>query len=581
MALNELVVNMHRQPGIFALLLGSGLSRAARVPTGWDITLDLIKRLAVASDAEPDDLEAWYRDIFGREPDYSELLEQIASTEAERRGILEGYFEPDEQEREQGHKLPTAAHKAVARLVEKGYVRIILTTNFDRLIEQALSDLGIQPVVVSSSDTIRGAPPYTHNRVTLVKLHGDYKDTRIRNSVAELAAYDDALNIYLDRILDEFGLIVAGWSGDWDAALRAAMLRMVNRRYSLHWLAYSTPSSAAQELIDFRGGRVVSGLNADQFFGGMLAKLEALEEAAWSPPQSTDFLLAEVKRYLAEPERFGIRLEDLILGEARALATVIQSDNDACPWALYPQEVDICRRCVEYLEAKSERLVRVLSTVVRYDKTEMWSETVVRALGLLANEPRPNGNHNDIGKNIRLYPSRLIMTALCAVVAQEGRIETLQKIAKLPYQRWNDSRAFMGSLYSLEDANDVIRRIAGQEWYEPFAMRAVEILASWLKPLLISDYPYYDQGEFLLSLLAMDSADASPSGTKRYWPPLGGRYMYHHGNALDSLVKSEPEWFQKLFPDFREMAISFDDDVGQRKGGFRAIKLLPMLEQTR
>lgn len=296
MALNELVFNMHRQPGIFALLLGSGLSRAARVPTGWDITLDLIKQLAVAGGAEPDDLEAWYRDTYRREPDYSELLEHIAPTEAERRGILEGYFEPNEQEREQGYKLPTAAHKAIARLVAKGCIRVILTTNFDRLLEQALSDEGIAPTVISSSDAVQGAPPYVHTPLTIVKLHGDYKDMRIKNSAAELAAYDDVMNLYLDRVLDEFGLVVAGWSGDWDAALRAAVLRMANRRYSLYWLAYSTPSTSAQELIDFRRGRVIEGLTADQFFDRLVGKVEALEDSTWSSPQDINILITSSAR---------------------------------------------------------------------------------------------------------------------------------------------------------------------------------------------------------------------------------------------------------------------------------------------
>ena len=129
----------------------------------------------------------------------------------------------------------------------------------------------------------------------IVKLHGDYKDTRIRNSAAELERYDEELDAYLDRVLDEFGLIVAGWSGDWDTALRGAILRMQNRRYPLYWLAYSEPSALAQELIDFRQGRVISGFGADSFFEGLLAKVEALEEASWSPPQSTALLLAEVK----------------------------------------------------------------------------------------------------------------------------------------------------------------------------------------------------------------------------------------------------------------------------------------------
>jgi hypothetical protein len=33
----------------------------------------------------------------------------------------------------------------------------------------------------------------------------------------------------LDRILDEFGLIVCGWSADWDTTLRAGMREAMRR----------------------------------------------------------------------------------------------------------------------------------------------------------------------------------------------------------------------------------------------------------------------------------------------------------------------------------------------------------------
>ena len=42
-------------------------------------------------------------------------------------------------------KTPTPAHRAIASLVKAGYIRVIVTTNFDRLVEQALTDAGVPP----------------------------------------------------------------------------------------------------------------------------------------------------------------------------------------------------------------------------------------------------------------------------------------------------------------------------------------------------------------------------------------------------------------------------------------------------
>ena len=45
----SLAVSMHAQKDVYAVLLGSGVSRSAQIPTGWEVVLDLASRLAAAS----------------------------------------------------------------------------------------------------------------------------------------------------------------------------------------------------------------------------------------------------------------------------------------------------------------------------------------------------------------------------------------------------------------------------------------------------------------------------------------------------------------------------------------------------
>jgi hypothetical protein len=191
----SLVFAMQSNKGVYAFLLGSGVSRSAEIPTGWEVVLDLVRKLAhiQSEDCEPDPTE-WYREKYKEDPDYSRLLDAIAKSPEERHQLLRGYFEPNEEEREQGLKQPTAAHRAIAELVVKGYVRVIVTTNFDRLVERAIEDAGITPTVISTPDAVEGALPVVHQRCCVVKVHGDYLDTRIKNTPEELAAYDDRMN---------------------------------------------------------------------------------------------------------------------------------------------------------------------------------------------------------------------------------------------------------------------------------------------------------------------------------------------------------------------------------------------------
>ena len=87
----------------------------------------------------------------------------MASSPEERRSILHSYIEPNEEDRQEGRKIPTAAHHAIAELVHGGYIRVILTTNFDRLMENALRERGIEPTIVSSVDALVGAEPLTRS----------------------------------------------------------------------------------------------------------------------------------------------------------------------------------------------------------------------------------------------------------------------------------------------------------------------------------------------------------------------------------------------------------------------------------
>ena len=187
---DSLAFSIQANRGVYALLVGSGVSQAAQIPTGWDITLDLIRKLAAASgeSAEPDP-ELWYRQEYDEPPDYSKLIDGLAKTQTERQQLLRPYFEPSEQEREENAKQPTAAHKAIAWLVAQGFVKVIITTNFDRLLEKALEEAGVEPVVISSEEQVRGMVPLVHTQHCLVKLHGDYLDTRIRNTPSELSEY--------------------------------------------------------------------------------------------------------------------------------------------------------------------------------------------------------------------------------------------------------------------------------------------------------------------------------------------------------------------------------------------------------
>ena len=192
----------------------------------------------------------WYRGRFGEEPDYSTLLEELATSPTQRSELLRGYFEPTDEQRRQGLRVPGASHHALAQLAARGYITVFLTTNFDRLLEHALERAGVEPTTLSTPDSLEGTGALARNRCTVIKVNGDYLDTRFKNTPAELDSYHPAIERLLDRVLDEYGLIVCGWSADWDTALRRAFERAMTHRYATFWAARRPPTGEAARLFD-------------------------------------------------------------------------------------------------------------------------------------------------------------------------------------------------------------------------------------------------------------------------------------------------------------------------------------------
>lgn len=309
-----LAIAIANDPGSYACLLGSGVSRAAGVPTGWEIVRDLAGKLSVLSGADHgEDPVAWYRTTYGVEPEYSALLEALAPRPSERMAILRAYFEPTEGDRDVGLKVPTAAHRAIAQLVARGSIRLILTTNFDRLMEEALAEAGVGPVVVTNASGAESAPPPDRTRCTLVKLHGDYLDTRLRNTPEELDQYDPEMTRLLTRCLEDYGLIVAGWSAQWDTALRTLISNAGGRRYSVYWLRRGDISQEARELMTATHAAEIAAPSADVFFTRLVEQVDAVSQLAAGQAVADRVAVATVKRLIPQPYAF-IRLDDFYSG---------------------------------------------------------------------------------------------------------------------------------------------------------------------------------------------------------------------------------------------------------------------------
>lgn len=537
--LHSLAFSAQANPGVYAVLLGSGISRAAKIPTGWEVTLDFVRKLAEISGepCEPSP-EEWYRSKFSREPDYSEILAAIAKTPSERQQLLRSYWEPTEQEREEGAKLPTAAHRAIAAMVAHGYVKVIITTNFDRLMETALADVGVTPTVLSTPDQVHGAVPLIHTRCCIFKVHGDYLDTRIRNTPDELSGYPEEFDNLLDRIFDEFGLIICGWSADWDEALRQALSRAPSRRFSTYWAVVGVPSQAAQRLIDHRGALVTPIKDADSFFQTIQQQIQSLEEFSRPHPLSTEAAVASLKRYLSE-HRFRIQLDDLVSNEIDRVIEATSGPKFAVQGGPPPDTASATSRVRAY-EAICSTLL-AMAPVGGFWAEKNHFHVWQRALERLATVSSLSGNV--FWLELRRYPATLLFYALGLGAIEAGQLSFLSRLFTTPVHR--EHREDVSAVEILPpscmferggDAAQILEGMAGR--YAPLNDWLHRVLREPLRTLLPNDPHYTLMFDKLELLMALGYGHRGKRLLGRYWAPPGA-FGYRRENY--SRIQKEVE----------------------------------------
>ena len=426
-AMLKVAVCLHTNPGAYALLLGAGISIATGIPTGREIESSLIRMIAAVqrSEVTPDE-KTWYTNVFHEPAVYDNLMTRLTKSPAERMVLMRRYIEPSPQEAEIGQKQPTKAHRSIATLVKSGYIRIIVTTNFDRLLEQALEAEGVHPFVIASDGDIDTTVPYSsgRDRCYIVKVHGDYQRTDLRNTGQELSQYSPKMQAYLDRLLEDFGLIICGWSGLVDVALRTTLTRVPSKHFTTFWLTRETLGSPAEAAAHDRQAEQVIIDNADNFFVELLEHIESLRELSKGPPLTTAVAVETIKRYLPEP-RHRIRLYDLIYAEAKVVYHQLQLRANTT-LAVYPQ--------LQAHEKLASILANMLATVGFFGADEH-RQLLTDCIELISQAPV-----DDRMGSLMLYPALLALYVAGISAIAGSRHDLLKAILSDPHYRQGISK---------------------------------------------------------------------------------------------------------------------------------------------
>jgi hypothetical protein len=416
----SLAFTIEANPGSYALLLGAGVSYGA-VPTAWDILSILVERLAAAQGVDLEDPTAWYESTYGTAPNYSDVLAALSPSPAGRVGLLRPFFEGATvvgDGADVDAPQPTEGHHAIARLMKAGFIKVVLTTNFDQLLEQSLAAIGVAPTVLSTPSAMAGALPLHQQTACIIKIHGDYHDPSFLNTGDELASYNADVSELIDRILDDYGLIVCGWSATWDTALRHELEAHNPRRYLTYWVGPSEPSDEANRLIHLRDATTVTK-TSPTFFTELERAIVSLRDADRPHPLSVSVAVANAKRYITSSDHVG--LHDLLAGSFnevldRAVTPPLISAAAAGDWT----------SAIALVDGAMSLPLALVATVSRWGSTKEDEYWVSR---LIEMSSRPIDNSMDLW-NLYFYPATLMLYTAGTGMVLEGRMIELEQLLR-------------------------------------------------------------------------------------------------------------------------------------------------------
>ena len=303
----------------FSFFLGAGASVQSGIATAGEMMADFSRRIIQEQCPEgctdPKKQQAWltdqpwHKEASGNGTLYSALFEMYEQKERGRQLYIEQMIE--------GRK-PSFGYVVLANLMARKYVNTVVTTNFDDLIYNACATFtDIRPAVYAYGGMLSDLR-ITNARPKILKLHGDYLYSKLKNSSTELAEQDPNMSRHVSILLNEYGLVVVGYSGC-DKSIMD-LLRKMPPNNDLYWCGKAgtpIPESVRTLLLDV-GGVYVEIENFDQMMneirsvvgfdmGKMLGSLESRREQMIDQLKTFSPTLAGLGALLREAYEFSVK----------------------------------------------------------------------------------------------------------------------------------------------------------------------------------------------------------------------------------------------------------------------------------
>jgi hypothetical protein len=219
--------------------------------------------------------------------EYSFYAKECYPTTHDRRVFFQSYV---------AKAKPHIGYRLLPLLAKAGLIRSVWTTNFDGLLTRAAAAADLVCIEIGIDTAHRVDRPQSQEELRVISMHGDYRYDALKNTASELQEQEAALRVELLHELQDYDLVVSGYSGR-DSSIMD-LLRQVysgTNRCRLFWCGVGDDvSNPVATLIETARSNeesafyiasdgfddLVSRLALRQLDGELLSKSKELLEAA-------------------------------------------------------------------------------------------------------------------------------------------------------------------------------------------------------------------------------------------------------------------------------------------------------------
>ncbi|MCR8562008.1 SIR2 family protein [Mucilaginibacter sp. BJC16-A38] len=234
----------------FIVFCGAGVSRRSGIPSVQPLLTDVLTKLG----AYPEHIRLLFNTAFPFEAIMENLQERVNIIP-----LLKVFDLVN----------PNANHNFIAWLAKNNFLKIIITTNFDRNIEIALADQGLTETVdfhiISELETFQ--PDDYPNKILVLKIHGTSGDINsILTTISRIASKKNLgiMGKFLENILTSIqfeNILFMGYSFSDHFDIEPAILALPSCNKSVYHIAYQNaalPEVIADDHAHLLRGRFLS-----------------------------------------------------------------------------------------------------------------------------------------------------------------------------------------------------------------------------------------------------------------------------------------------------------------------------------